>query len=86
MAEAIDVGVSQFVTKPVKLQKLHEAVRRCYDSIIAERDLRKQNERVSLLSRALEENPSAVAIVGGGRVIEYVTGNLWNLRDGRKRS
>ncbi|RNC67597.1 MAG: diguanylate cyclase [Desulfuromonadales bacterium] len=72
LTEAIDVGVNQFVTKPIKSQSLHRAVERCYESVVTERMLRDQHDRISLLSRALEESPSAVAIVTCGGTIEYV--------------
>lgn len=72
LVEAIDLGVNQFVMKPFREEHLLKAIGRCNEVIVHERVLREQNERVSLLSSALEESPSAVAIIGAGGLVEYV--------------
>ena len=72
LTESIDVGINQFVAKPISPQSLRKAVRHCYDSIAAERMLREQHSRISLLSSALEESPAAVAIINEQSAIVYV--------------
>ena len=72
LVQSIDLAVTQFVMKPFNEKYLVKALEHCYHGILRERALREQNERISVLSRALEESPAAVAILSERGLIEFV--------------
>lgn len=72
LVQSIDLAVTQFVMKPFNEKYLIKALEHCYHGILRERALREQNERISILSRALEESPAAVAILSERGLIEFV--------------
>lgn len=72
LLQAIDIGINQFVLKPVAFQKLFEAVERSINVVIMQRQLRRQNEHIRLLSNALEHSPSMALITDTAGTIEYV--------------
>lgn len=72
LVQSIDLAVTQFVMKPFNEKYLVKALEHCYHGILRERALREQNERISVLSRALEESPAAVAILSEHGLIEFV--------------
>lgn len=72
LVQSIDLAVNQFVMKPFNEKYLVKAIEHCYQGILRERALREQNERILILSRALEESPAAVAILSEGGLIEFV--------------
>lgn len=72
MLQAIDVGINQFVLKPVDIRKLFDAVSRCSDVVMMQRRLREQHEHIRILSNALEQSPSIAFITDTSGVIEYV--------------
>lgn len=72
LLQAIDIGVNQFVLKPVALLKLFEAVERSINVVTMQRQLRRQNEHIRLLSNALEHSPSMALITDTTGTIEYV--------------
>ncbi|KAB0666106.1 response regulator [Oryzomonas japonica] len=72
LLQAIDIGINQFVLKPVAFQKLYEAIERSINVVTMQRQLRRQNEHIRLLSSALEQSPSMAIITDTTGVIEYV--------------
>jgi two-component system cell cycle sensor histidine kinase/response regulator CckA len=70
--QAIDIGVNQFVIKPVSFLKLFEAISRCIDIVKMQRILKEQHERIRILSNALEQSPSIALITDTAGTIEYV--------------
>jgi len=72
LLQAIDIGINQFVPKPVDFQKLFEAVERSISVVMMQRQLRRQNEHIRLLSNALEQSPSMALITDTTGAIEYV--------------
>ncbi len=72
LLQAIDIGINQFVVKPVAFQKLFDAVERSINVVKIQRQLRRQNEHIRLLSNALEHSPSMVLITDTAGTIEYV--------------
>lgn len=71
LLQAIDIGINQFVLKPVAFQKLFEAVERSINIVMMQRQLRRQNEHIRLLSNALEQSPSMALITDTAGTIEY---------------
>ncbi|KAA0893378.1 response regulator [Oryzomonas rubra] len=72
LLQAIDIGINQFVLKPVAFQKLYEAIERSIGVVTMQRQLRRQNEHIRLLSNALEQSPSMAIITDTTGAIEYV--------------
>jgi PAS domain S-box-containing protein len=72
LLQAIDIGINQFVVKPVAFQKLFDAVERSINVVMMQRQLRRQNEHIRLLSNALEHSPSMALITDTAGTIEYV--------------
>lgn len=72
MLDAISIGVSQFVLKPIHLQKLLDALERCRNVVQMRRHLENQREHIRMLSNALEQSPSIAMITDVSGRIEYV--------------
>lgn len=72
LLQAIDIGINQFVLKPVAVQKLYEAIERSIGVVTMQRQIRRQNEHIRLLSNALEQSPSMAIITDTTGAIEYV--------------
>ena len=69
---AIEIGINQFVTKPISLQKLFDSVNRCADIVRMHLKLQAQYDHIRMLSNALELSPSIVVITDSQGAIEYV--------------
>ncbi|HEY3308763.1 MAG TPA: response regulator [Desulfuromonadaceae bacterium] len=72
LLDAIDVGVNQYVLKPIDFAKLQAAIDHCVKTIQMQRCLRKQAERIHMLTNALEQSPSMVMVTDIQGTIEYV--------------
>ena len=72
LLDAIDVGVNQYVLKPIDFGKLQAAIDHCVKAIQMQRCLRKQAEHIHMLTNALEQNPSMVMVTDIQGNIEYV--------------
>ena len=72
LLRAIDIGINQFILKPVEFPKLKTVIKRCISTIRFQRCLQEQAERIRMLSNALEQSPSIVIITDTNGVIEYV--------------
>ena len=65
LAEAIDIGITQFLPKPVLKEKLLTAIQRCYDIIDLERRLKEEHERAEAhLLRTLKLE--SLGVLAGG--------------------
>lgn len=60
--EAIDIGVNQYVLKPINHNKLDKAIERCFDAIILDRTQQEQTDVLKTLYRAVEQTSSMVEI------------------------
>jgi len=72
LLNAINLGINQYVLKPVDQQKLFAAIAKCVASIELERQVRLQHAFISKLSLAVEQSPSIVVITDPQGTIEYV--------------
>jgi signal transduction histidine kinase len=66
LIEAIDIGINQFVLKPVELNKLLEALKHCQGLLEYKKLLRRQ-EAESLRTRKME----AISILAGGMAHDF---------------
>lgn len=60
--DAIDIGVNQYVLKPINQIKLIHAIERCFDAVSAERKQVEQTDILKTLYRAVEQTSSMVEI------------------------
>jgi len=72
LLECINIGINQFIQKPVDFEKLIQVIGRCSDIIQLKRDLRQRENSIYLLSQALEQAPTPVLMTAINGSIEYV--------------
>jgi PAS domain S-box-containing protein len=79
LLNAIEIGINQYVLKPIDSNKLFAAIDRCSSEVALKRQLELQNRRISKLSRAVEENPCSIVITDREGTISYVNPAFTNL-------
>ncbi len=72
LLDAIEMGIAQYVLKPIDQGKLFAAIDRCVERIALERQVSRQLAFVSKLSRAVERSRSMVLIAADDGTIDYV--------------
>ena len=72
LLEAVRIGVSRYVLKPLDYETLFEAIEACLSRIALERKVKEQDQHIRKLSRAVEHGPSMVVITDLNGAIEYV--------------
>lgn len=72
LLSAINLGINQYVLKPVDQQKLFAAIAKCVASIKLEHQVRLQHAFIRKLSLAVEQSPTMVVITDPQGTIEYV--------------
>jgi len=72
LLEAIDIGINQYLLKPVKQDKLYSAVYKCTDLIRYERKLKEKREFIDKLYWCIEQGPAMFLITDSRGRIEYV--------------
>lgn len=70
--EAIDIGISHYVLKPINSVKLISAIRSCLDGIDQERHINEQLDFFRKLSRAVDQGPIANIVTDAEGNIEFV--------------
>jgi PAS domain S-box-containing protein len=60
--QAIDIGVNQYVLKPVNPDKLAKAIEQCFGMVVQERTQQEQTDILKTLYRAVEQTSSMVEI------------------------
>ena len=69
--EAIDIGVNQYVIKPISKENIYEAFLRAVDFVTADKRAIEQQEKINKLSNAVEQSQNGVLIINSERIIEY---------------
>ena len=72
LLEAIKIGVSRYVLKPIDSEALFEAMDDCFARISLDRRIKKQNDAIRTLSRTVEQSTNIVLITDAAGAIEYV--------------
>jgi len=72
LLDAIELGFSRYVLKPVLYSTLFAAIDDCIARVVQQRQIQTQNDFISMLSRAIEQSSNMVVITGVGGGIEYV--------------
>ncbi|MDY0300382.1 MAG: diguanylate cyclase [Trichlorobacter sp.] len=72
LLECIDIGINQYVQKPVEFAKLARAIETCSNYTLLKRRLVRQDARIQMLSQAVEQAPAPIMITSLQGNIEYV--------------
>lgn len=72
LLNAIDIGINQFIRKPVEFTKLQAVITDCIKTIQCQQVAKEQSEHIHMLSKALEHSPSMFIITNTQGEIEYV--------------
>jgi PAS domain S-box-containing protein len=72
LLDSIKLGISRYLLKPIDHKLLLEAIDESIGRLELESRLRKQNEYIRQLSRAIEQGPSVVVITDQKGDIEYI--------------
>lgn len=72
LLEAIDIGISHYVLKPINQEKLQAVIEECLECSRLEQQLREQEVFIRRLSRAVEQSPVSIMITDTSGKIEYV--------------
>ena len=77
--EAIDVGINNYVLKPINQVKLFASIEQCISGIKLEKELAQQREHIHKLSHAVEQSPVAIMMIDTSGLIEYVNPRFMQL-------
>lgn len=72
LLECIALGVNQYVQKPVDFGRLTSAIETCSNYILLKRKIQQQENRIYMLSQAVEQAPAPVMITSLNGSIDYV--------------
>jgi PAS domain S-box-containing protein len=72
LLSAIEIGLNNYILKPINYSKLFAIVDKCIEGIILKKQLSNQNEHIRKLSHAVEECPCTIMITSREGFIEYV--------------
>lgn len=75
LLDAIKIGVKRYVMKPLDQNILFETITECLTYVTLERQLRRQEQYIRMLSKVVEQNSSLVAITDSKGDIEYANSN-----------
>jgi two-component system, cell cycle sensor histidine kinase and response regulator CckA len=71
LMDAIKIGISRYLLKPVEFEALFESIDACIARITMERRLKAQSEFIGKLSRVIEQSTDMVVITNQEGAIEY---------------
>jgi PAS domain S-box-containing protein len=69
---AIDVGISQYILKPINKSSINRAIERIDSVLQLEKEVTRQYNYIQKLSGAVEHSPSMVIIINNQKIIEYI--------------
>lgn len=72
LLKAIDIGIFEYIVKPVNKEKLYKAVERAAERIMLEKEIARQNESILMLYRAVENISNILIILDNNGTIEYI--------------
>ncbi|QEM68583.1 response regulator [Geobacter sp. FeAm09] len=79
LLDSIELGISNYVLKPVNYEKLFAAIDKSIAMISLKRQVASQHRFIRRLSRAVEQSPSTVLITDGRGQIEYANPKFFEL-------
>ncbi len=72
LLDAIEIGVNHYIVKPVLKKQLTEVVEKVANSLLFEREYKKQQENIRILYSAIEHSSGMVAIFDLDGKISYI--------------
>ena len=72
LIEAIDIGINQYLSKPIERKKFETALERVISVINLEQEVKRQYENILSLSSAVQHSASMVLIFNKNFQIEYI--------------
>jgi PAS domain S-box-containing protein len=72
LLDAIKIGITRYVLKPIDIGRLFESIDDCLDRITLKRQITAQNDFIRKLSRAVEQSTNMIIIADASGAIEYV--------------
>ncbi len=79
LLDAIELGITYYVLKPINQRKLFAAINQCLTRISLSSQIREQQEHIVKLSLAVERSPNMVVITDRHGTIEYVNSKFREL-------
>jgi len=79
LLDSIELGINNYVLKPVNYEKLFVAVDKSISTITLKRQVASQHRFIRKLSRAIEQSPSTVLITDERGLIEYANPKFFEL-------
>ena len=76
LLKAIDVGVFEYLVKPIKKENLKKSINRAVKSINTKKELIEKNRSILTLSRAVESSSNVVKIISKDGIIKYVNSSI----------
>ncbi len=70
--DAIDIGINQYVLKPISREKLFEAINKSYELIKLQKKVKHQFQTIMKLYQAIEQSNSLIIITDANMKISYV--------------
>jgi PAS domain S-box-containing protein len=79
LLEAIRIGVHDFIVKPIQKNMLLETINRINDKLLLKKKIEEQNERIRLLSSAIEQSASIVIITDPKGKIQFANNAFYTV-------
>ena len=79
LLKAIEIGIDQFILKPVDLERLFGVITNHINNISQKQEVSSQNDRIRQLSIVVEQSPSSVVITDADGKTEYVNSRFTTL-------
>jgi PAS domain S-box-containing protein len=76
LLKAIDVGIFEYLVKPIRKANLERSIRRAAISINTKKELIEKNRSIVTLSRAIESSSNIVKIISTDGIIKYVNPSI----------
>ncbi len=70
--DSIDIGITQYVLKPIRREKLFDAINKSYEIITLQKKVNRQFQTIMKLYQAIEQSKSIIIITDDKLKINYV--------------
>ena len=79
LMDAIEIGIEQYIVKPIRKEQLFTAINRIIDIISLENEVKSQYDDIQKISRAVEESYNSVVIMNKNGVVEYANPKFFEI-------
>lgn len=84
LIEAIQIGVSNYIIKPISRDSLYSAIEKCASIILLEREVKKQFAFIQTLSNAVESSSSMIILLDYEGKITYANPKFYDITNYQK--